>query len=110
MAALQDVFSYHFAILAIGWDSPSFSARREYPKLCQSIISFDCRRKHTREDSARVGIEGGFYSTNRLIKLSKSVAWGELPAQQPTLPAQFYRPGISKDNILEKELSTVRLS
>ena len=60
VAYAQKTFSYHFENLTNGCLSPSFSASIEYPKLCQSMTRFVCRRKQMRDAIARVGIEGGF--------------------------------------------------
>jgi hypothetical protein len=59
---LQNIFSYHVDSFTNGWFGPSFKASMEYPKLCQSMTSFVCRRKQVREAIASTGIEGGFCS------------------------------------------------
>lgn len=75
VAVAQKVFSYNFDIFTRGWCSPSFKARIEYPKLCQSMTRLVCLRKQTREAIARVGMEGGFWEHRISAKRRLSVLY-----------------------------------
>jgi hypothetical protein len=47
--------------LTRGWELPNFRAYMEYPKLCQSKMSFEFLTKAMKDAMAKVGIKGGFY-------------------------------------------------
>ena len=60
VADSEKVCSYHSEMRTRGCLGPSLRARMEWPKLCQSIMSWVLRMKQIIWAMARVGMEGGF--------------------------------------------------